>query len=114
MGLDNAGKTTLLRMLEDDKIVEHEPTVHAQKRQLVLEDNHFEALDLGGHQTVRILWKKYALHAAGIAFLVDAADRTRFQEASEELGQLLDEPLLGHIPVATRMPSIALIPILRG
>merc|ERR1712172_118166 len=34
----------------------------------------------------------------GIIFLVDAADRTRFQEAREELGRLLDDQALAKVP----------------
>lgn len=36
----------------------------------------------------------------GIIFLVDAADRTRFEEAAEELGKLLDDPALARVPLA--------------
>ena len=36
----------------------------------------------------------------GIIFLVDVADRTRFEEAAEELGKLLDDPALARVPLA--------------
>merc|ERR1712154_407171 len=35
----------------------------------------------------------------GVVFLVDAADRTRFQEARDELHRLLAEPALAEVPV---------------
>merc|ERR1712232_1223218 len=34
----------------------------------------------------------------GIVFIVDAADRTRFEEAREEIGRLLEEPGLSRVP----------------
>lgn len=100
MGLDNAGKTTLLRLLRDNRISVHQPTLHAHTEQLMLDNIRFQALDLGGHEIARSLWKKYALGVEGIVFLVDAADRSRFAEAFEELQHLLNEPLLSHIPIA--------------
>jgi len=96
MGLGNSGKTTLARMLAENRVVDHAPTLHPQCLRLA----RFEAVDLGGHETARRLWKRYSLEAAGIAFLVDATDRTRFTEALEELHNLLDEPLLGHVNIA--------------
>merc|ERR1712083_255850 len=59
----------------------------------------FRTYDLGGHETARRIWKDYFAAVDGVIFLVDAADRTRFQEAQEELHRLLEEPSLAEVPI---------------
>mmetsp|Transcript_24063 Transcript_24063/g.66948 ORF Transcript_24063/g.66948 Transcript_24063/m.66948 type:complete len:228 (-) Transcript_24063:101-784(-) len=100
LGLDNAGKTTLLQMLKNDRMVAQVPTVHPQSEELVLDKVRFMAFDLAGHETGRRLWKDYFCGAGAVLFMVDAGDRTRFAEAAEELAHLLKEPALAAVPMA--------------
>ncbi|OLP91860.1 GTP-binding protein SAR1A [Symbiodinium microadriaticum] len=100
LGLDNAGKTTLLQMLRDGRLGVNAPTLYPNQEELCIQGIRFRTFDLGGHETARRIWKDYLAAVDGIIFLVDAADRTRFAEASEEIGRLLEDPALARVPFA--------------
>jgi len=99
LGLDNAGKTTLLHMLRDDKLMIHEPTRHPQYEELKIEGITFKTHDLGGHEAARKLWKTYFTSVDGIVFLVDASESKRMDLARTELSKLLTEESIDKTPV---------------
>ncbi len=98
LGLDNAGKTTLLMKLRDDKLGTHAPTFHPNCEELIIGTIRFHTHDLGGHEAARKLWQDYFTTVDGVVYLVDAMDVGRFPEARKELEMLLQDEALCKVP----------------
>jgi GTP-binding protein SAR1 len=99
LGLENAGKTTLLGKLKTGRIQQFEPTTSVNREDIKVGSCTFSATDVGGHEPARALWKTYCLTVNGIVFVLDAAHDGKFQIASKELNRLLTDDDLKNVPI---------------
>ena len=94
LGLDNAGKTTVLYKLKLGEVVTTLPTIGFNVETVVYKHISFTVWDVGGQTKIRRLWQHYYENSDAVVFVVDSSDRQRFAEAKEELdGMLADDRL---------------------
>ena len=99
LGLDNAGKTSLLQRLKSDSIAQNVPTLHATSQELTIKNLRFTAIDIGGHFQARRVWRDYFMAVDVIVFLVDSQDTARLMESKYELDQLLADEQIQNCPI---------------
>jgi len=91
VGLDAAGKTTILYNLKLGEIVTTIPTIGFNVETVEYKNISFTVWDVGGQDKIRPLWRHYFQNTQGLIFVVDSNDRERVTEAKEELGRMLGE-----------------------
>jgi len=91
VGLDAAGKTTILYKLKLGEIVTTIPTIGFNVETVEYKNIQFTVWDVGGQDKIRPLWRHYFQNTQGIIFVVDSNDRDRIVEAREELQRMLNE-----------------------
>lgn len=91
VGLDAAGKTTILYKLKLGEIVTTIPTIGFNVETVEYKNICFTVWDVGGQDKIRPLWRHYFQNTQGLIFVVDSNDRERAQEAAEELQKMLQE-----------------------
>ncbi|KZT52870.1 P-loop containing nucleoside triphosphate hydrolase protein [Calocera cornea HHB12733] len=106
LGLDNAGKTTLLEKIKTlynptpglppDKIA---PTVGQNMGKITLPSTILQFWDLGGQRDIRLIWPRYYDDCHAVAYVVDAADRERLEEGWEVFENVLSAPQILGVPL---------------
>lgn len=91
VGLDAAGKTTILYQLKMGETVKTIPTIGFNVETLDYKGLNFTVWDVGGQDKIRVLWKHYYQNTDGLIFVVDSNDRDRVDDASDELKKMLAE-----------------------
>jgi len=99
VGLDAAGKTTILYKIKLGEVVTTIPTIGFNVETVEYKNINFTVWDVGGQDKIRPLWRHYYQNTQGIIFVVDSNDRDRIddsngnseQTAKEELNRMLAE-----------------------
>ena len=91
LGLDGAGKTTILYKLKLGDNITTIPTIGFNVETLEYKNINFTVWDVGGQDKIRRLWRHYYMNTHALIFVVDCNDKDRVDEARQELTQMLHD-----------------------
>ena len=94
LGLDNAGKTTMVKALCGLPLDNIEPTLGFQIHSLDYQQFSLNLWDIGGQTSIRAYWRNYFEQTDGLIWVVDAADRSRLDLVRQEFQNILKQERL--------------------
>jgi len=94
LGLDNAGKTTLVKRWCGQFTGDIEPTLGFQIQTLEYQNYTLHLWDVGGQKSIRSYWRNYFEQTDGVIFVIDSVDVVRLDDCRKELQDLLQQERL--------------------
>lgn len=91
LGLDNAGKTTILYKLKLGKTSKTVPTVGFNVETVKHKNVSFAVWDCGGQERIRPLWRHYFTGTNALIYVVDSLDVDRLEESKQELFRIVTD-----------------------
>ncbi|CXI11866.1 ADP-ribosylation factor, putative [Plasmodium berghei] len=92
LGLDNAGKTTILNRLQLGDIVQTIPTIGFNVETVNYKNLKLQVWDLGGQSSIRPYWRCYYKNTNAIIYVIDSSDDERIINTKYEINTILKEP----------------------
>ena len=99
LGLDAAGKTTILYQLKLGELVTTIPTIGFNVETIEHGNVNFTAWDVGVRDKIRPLLRHYYQSTGAVVFVIDSNDRERYREAVEMLQETLSDDELRDVPI---------------
>jgi len=96
VGLDNAGKTTILYQFLMDEVVQTTPTIGSNVEEVRWKNIQFFMWDIGGQESLRKDWSTYYSTAEFLIYVIDSTDRERLHVSKSELYNMLSHEELRH------------------
>ena len=94
LGIQNAGKTTILYRLALGQLVKTTPTIGSNVEEINYNNVKFQAWDLGGQENMRSVWDVYYLNTDGVIFVIDSNDKENYEESKNQFYKILQNDTL--------------------
>uniref|UniRef100_A0A0D6R911 ADP-ribosylation factor n=1 Tax=Araucaria cunninghamii TaxID=56994 RepID=A0A0D6R911_ARACU len=94
LGLDAAGKTTILYKLHIGEVLSTVPTIGFNVEKVQYKNVQFTVWDVGGQEKLRPLWRHYFNNTDGLIYVVDSLDRERIGKAKAEFQTIINDPFM--------------------
>ncbi|XP_010506605.1 PREDICTED: ADP-ribosylation factor 1-like 2 [Camelina sativa] len=94
LGLDAAGKTTILYKLHIGEVLSTVPTIGFNVEKVQYKNVMFTVWDVGGQEKLRPLWRHYFNNTDGLIYVVDSLDRERIGKAKQEFQDIIRDPFM--------------------
>lgn len=91
LGLDNAGKTTIVKKLKGEDVNTISPTLGFNIETLEFGGVNLNIWDIGGQISLRAYWKNYFEETDGLVWVVDSNDKMRLTDCKNEMHKILKQ-----------------------
>ena len=100
LGLDGAGKTSILHWLKYGNTESVQSTIGFNVETIQpLKNVSFTVWDVNGSDKARSSWDRYFSGCDGLVFVIDGANEARFEEAKNELHRVLKSGEVAGLPL---------------
>ena len=93
LGIQNAGKTTILYRLSIGQLVKTTPTIGSNVEEISYNNVKLQAWDLGGQESTRSMWNIYYANTDAVIYVIDTHDET-YDDSKAQFYKLLENETL--------------------
>ena len=94
LGIQNAGKTTILYRLALGQLVKTTPTIGSNVEEISYNNVKFQAWDVGGQESSRQVWDVYFINSDAIVYVIDCNDFDNAEDSKTQFYKLLSNEAL--------------------
>ncbi|EMR11720.1 hypothetical protein PNEG_00154 [Pneumocystis murina B123] len=94
VGLDNAGKSTILYQLLLGQAIQIQPTIGSNVEEIKYKNIKFIIWDLGGQTSLRQSWSTYYKSTSAVILVIDSTDKERIEISKDELSKIMNDDSL--------------------